>query len=170
MSVLACFEPLDEPGCERRGAARLLLFLGTLAGPCGSNVIVRDLSLTGLMAETSAELEPGDIFEVELPYQGRTRATVVWRDGRAFGCQFEQPISRAAMSAALLRSDPSREPQQDAQSGGILTVGSATLAIAGLAYLFAIGSTVALASLTVVVGFALLIAGGIWLLGNTLQL
>ncbi len=86
MSVLACFEPLQDVGSERRGAARLLLSLGTPAGPCGSSVIVRDLSLTGLLVETSAEFETGDMFEVELPHLGRTRATVVWRDGRSFGC------------------------------------------------------------------------------------
>ncbi len=100
MSVLACFEPLDEPGRERRGATRLLLSLGTPAGPCGSSVIVRDLSLTGLLVETSAELATGDLFDVELPHVGRTRATVVWRDGRLLGCQFEQPIPQAAVSAA----------------------------------------------------------------------
>lgn len=57
---------------------------------------------------TSADLATGDTIEVRLPEMGATRAKVVWRDGYMFGCQFEHPIPKAAVSAALLHSDPRR--------------------------------------------------------------
>ena len=48
----------------------------------------------------------GAIFEVDLPQAGKVEATVVWNSGEFYGCQFELPISPAALSAAQLQSEP----------------------------------------------------------------
>jgi outer membrane murein-binding lipoprotein Lpp len=79
--------------------------LGTGAG--GDPVTVHDLSLTGALLETSVPMLVGAIFEVTLPLAGSVEATVVWNSGEFYGCQFELPISPAALSAALLQAQPS---------------------------------------------------------------
>lgn len=111
------------------------------------------------------------MFDVELPHVGRTRATVVWNDERLRGCKFERPISKAALSAALLRSEPSPVPKQAAKLRLLLTVAiAASVIAAGLAYLVAIGSTVALAVLGILAAIGLLAAWGLWVMNNTVQL
>ncbi len=70
----------------------------------------------------------------------------------------------------MLRSDPIPVPQQEARPDRILTIGIATLVVAGLTYLFAIGATLALALLAVPALLVLLVAWGFWVLNNTLQL
>lgn len=81
------------------------LSLGSVVGPSGSLAHIHDLSVTGLLFETSAPLSE-DRVEVQLPEVGPTHARVVWHHGRFFGCNFVQPIPKAAVSAALLRSAP----------------------------------------------------------------
>ena len=106
MSVVAHLEPINKVRSTRRGAPRLGLYLGSTLGACGSKVLIHNLSRTGLLLEASANLNTGDIIEVHLPRMGATNATVVRCDGPWCGCQFEHPISQAAVSAALLRSEP----------------------------------------------------------------
>jgi PilZ domain len=101
---------------ERRGAPRRALRLdvaGDAAGSAG-DVTIHDLSLTGVLIETAADLVPGETFEVALPHAGAVEATVAWSSGRFYGCQFRQPISPAALSAALLQSSP---PEDTASAG-----------------------------------------------------
>jgi hypothetical protein len=45
-------------------------------------------------------------IEIEIPEVGTTHAIVVWNSGSFFGCEFREPLSNAAIGAALLRSDP----------------------------------------------------------------
>jgi hypothetical protein len=103
MPMLAHFEDL-EPKDDRRRYLRRGLKLGTGAG--GEPVTIRDLSLTGALLETSVPMLVGAIFEIEIPHAGGIEATVIWNSGEFYGCQFELPISPAALSAALLQSDP----------------------------------------------------------------
>lgn len=103
MPMLAHFEDL-EPKDDRRRYLRRGLMLG--AGTGGEPVAVHDLSLTGALLETSVPMLVGAIFEIELPHAGGVEATVIWNSGEFYGCQFELPISPAALSAALLQSDP----------------------------------------------------------------
>jgi hypothetical protein len=51
----------------------------------------------------------GESFELELPEAGAVIARVVWQRGREFGCEFDTPVPKSAVSAALLRSPPARE-------------------------------------------------------------
>lgn len=70
----------------------------------GVLVVVHDLSSTGLLLETAAKLKVGSRCTVELPDVGARAATVLWNSGRYFGCQFDVPISKGAVSAALLKN------------------------------------------------------------------
>ena len=112
MPMLAHFEELPQPA-ERRRAARRSLKLGLGAGM--ESVTIHDLSLTGALLETSIPMLVGAEFEVELPDAGVIKAAIVWNSGEFYGCQFNLPISPAALSAALLQSTPeSTRPQEAA--------------------------------------------------------
>ena len=103
MSGFAHFEDRPQEG-ERRRALRRVMRLGL--GAEGEAVTVRDISLTGMLLETSAAMLVGAGFEVELPHAGTVGAVVVWNCGEFYGCEFEHPISVACVSAARLQSEP----------------------------------------------------------------
>ena len=104
MSVQAQVVQLHDVDCAR-GRVRHRLRLPVQAGGAGC-ALVHNLSETGLLIETSDGLELGEVIDVELPETGLRAAKVVWRSEDLFGCQFEQPVPKAAVSAALLRSPP----------------------------------------------------------------
>jgi hypothetical protein len=89
---------------SRRGSSRLKLNLDSSLAGSGEQVVILDLSPDGILIETSASLRKGARLEVELPQVGATIAKVVWNSGDYFGCQFDKPIPKAALSAALLRN------------------------------------------------------------------
>jgi hypothetical protein len=106
MPMLAYFEEPSGSTDRRRSARRSLRLDIGHAAARGSQVSIHDLSLSGALLETSIALTVGDAFEVELPHTGSVEAVVVWNSGEFYGCQFKQPISPAALSAALLQSTP----------------------------------------------------------------
>jgi transcriptional regulator with XRE-family HTH domain len=95
---------------DRRTGARRTLHLGVDGvfdqGRTGA-ATVRDLSLTGLLLETSETLVIGDRFALDLPEAGALDVEVVWSGAPLFGCRFDTPLSSAALSAAQLRAEPS---------------------------------------------------------------
>jgi hypothetical protein len=99
MSVHAKLEAPD-----RRFSPRKRLRLGSVSTSLKEDVLIHDISSTGLLLETGAELETFDTLDVELPEVGPTEAVVVWTSGRYFGCQFAESIPKAVVSASLLRS------------------------------------------------------------------
>ena len=99
------------PGTSRRGWKRRRLSLDSTIQATRANVVIHDLSSTGLLIETAADLAVLDDLEIRLPEVGFTPASVIWNSGRYFGCQFKETISQAAISAALLRSPPARQPE-----------------------------------------------------------
>lgn len=100
---------VDAPVTDKRGASRRTLRLGVEISPAVDvNALVHNLSETGLLLGTSAELAVGDRLEVELPHAGATGATVMWSRGGFAGCEFDSPLSRAAVSAALLKARPAQ--------------------------------------------------------------
>jgi hypothetical protein len=103
VSSFAHFEDRPQEG-ERRRSVRRVMKLGL--GGAGESVTVRDISLTGMLLETPAAMLVGASFEVELPHAGIVGAVVVWNSGEFYGCEFEYPISVAALSAARLHSEP----------------------------------------------------------------
>ena len=68
------------------------------------SVLIHNLSQAGMLIETLADLRKGDGLVVELPEGGARAARVVWRGEPLFGCEFEQDLPSATVSAALLRA------------------------------------------------------------------
>lgn len=91
---------------ERRYASRRPVSLKLRAWVDGDEraIGVRDLSQTGFLAEATPPLRNGQTVELDLPHEGRKKATVVWAGDALAGCTFAGSISRATYSAALLKS------------------------------------------------------------------
>ena len=91
-----------SPGHVSTAATRSLL--GSVLPETGDEVVIHDLSATGILIETGADLATFEQLHLDLPEVGPTVATVIWNSGHYFGCEFHQPIPQAAISAALLQS------------------------------------------------------------------
>jgi hypothetical protein len=104
MPMVAYFEE-RPPAADRRRSVRRALKLGAVAGEGAEPVTILDLSLTGALLEMSVPMLVGASFEVELPQAGTIEASVIWNSGEYYGCQFDLPISPAALSAALLQAE-----------------------------------------------------------------
>jgi hypothetical protein len=102
MQALARLERVQS--ASRRGSTRLKLSLDSSLAGSGAEVVIHDLSPGGILVESSASLRKGARLEVELPEIGATLATVVWSSGDYYGCKFDKPIPKKALSAALLRN------------------------------------------------------------------
>jgi hypothetical protein len=101
---------------NRRYTSRRALRLRSAVSDSGIEVVIHDLSLTGILIETRQTLFSGETLFVDLPERGPTAASVVWSSGRFHGCAFEQSIPTAAVSAALLQS-PAGTLAEDPDSG-----------------------------------------------------
>lgn len=101
-------DAIDERGAYRRS---LRLAVGAVLPNDTVNALIHNISELGLLVETGAELRIGEQLFVDLPHVGETGAVVVWAGGSFFGCEFAPAVSRAAVSAALLRSPVEREIQ-----------------------------------------------------------
>ncbi|RST29432.1 PilZ domain-containing protein [Sphingomonas ginkgonis] len=96
--------PSAAKGGSRRTAERRPLRLGSVLSDDETEILIRDLSPTGLLIETARELTIGETLVVDIPERGPSEARVVWSSGRFFGCEFRQSITSAAISAAVLQS------------------------------------------------------------------
>lgn len=99
----------ERTGKKRRANQRRRLTLRVAGAPSSgeaSEVVIRDLSKSGLLLESSVPLSVGDEMIVDLPNTSGAAANVIWASGELYGCQFSQELSDAAVSAALLRSEP----------------------------------------------------------------
>ena len=105
MAIAAHFETTPAAGETAREPRRTLLLeaLGATAGDDATSVLIHNISTTGLLLECNAALTEGEAIEIDLPEAGIETANVIWSSGRLFGCQFAEPISAAALSAAQLR-------------------------------------------------------------------
>lgn len=112
MSLLAHLEP-ERATSERRLSARRKLRLELEPqGSAGSRVVIHDLSEQGMLLETDERLVDGETVDLVIPGAGSAEAAVIWNSGRYFGCRFENPLTSAAVSAALLRSPPSLDEER----------------------------------------------------------
>lgn len=107
---------------NRRYASRRSLNLKSALSDSGVEIVIHDISPTGMLIETSQKLAAGETLVLDLPELGQTSATVAWSSGNFFGCQFELSIPAAAVSAALLRSSP-LEPVPVSGSGDAAMLG-----------------------------------------------
>src|SRR5690242_9872879 len=89
----------QRPGKNGRSVARRRLQLnapGTTGSGGTNNVLIHDISESGVLLQTSAPLAIGERLQIELPHAGLTSAKVVWQSGQLRGCQFERLISNAS--------------------------------------------------------------------------
>ncbi len=95
---------------EQRGEARreLSLSLKARVSKRHERVLVLDLSRAGMLIHTQTELACGEVFRVELPEAGEIEARVAWKRQSLYGCEFCTPVSKAAVSAALLKATHAR--------------------------------------------------------------
>ncbi len=99
-------QPNDDRA-EKRYAPRKPVALTLRAWIAGAEreITVRDLSHTGFLVETTPPLTLNQTIALELPHEGRKDAKVVWAGDSLAGCTFEGTISKASVSAALLKSE-----------------------------------------------------------------
>lgn len=105
MGMLAHVE-FDPQTDEQRRTPRRTLRLDVDGG---ATATVRNLSESGLLIESPDALEVGDRVSLDLPVAGLAEARVIWARAPFYGCEFVRPVSRAVVSAALLRA-PIEEP------------------------------------------------------------
>jgi hypothetical protein len=110
MSMLAEIR-IDPRTVEQRRTRRRSMRLEVEGGEAGApaTAVVRNLSETGLLIEAPFDLDVGDPVSLDLPETGSAEARVIWARAPFYGCEFVRPVSRAVVSAALLRS-PLDEP------------------------------------------------------------
>ncbi len=111
MAVAAQFDILPK-GENQRGTARHQIRLRVRGGAVSggaSDVLIHNLSTTGMLIESTAQLTVGDEIAVDLPEAAKSVGRVVWASEQFFGCVFDRPLSTAAASAAKLRSEPPTE-------------------------------------------------------------
>ena len=100
---------IEGKSLDRRASGRRLVRLKGVArtdlDETAVRVEIRDLSATGMLLQTAASLRLGEQIEVGFG-NSLKRAEVVWRSGQLTGCQFKQRLTKAELSAAVLRSAP----------------------------------------------------------------
>lgn len=124
-------EPPAGEGQQRADRLRLnLAVAGAVAPGQGTEVIVHNLSVSGVLIETAADLMMGQDIAIALPEAGDVVASVVWQSERLYGCRFRQPLPRAALSAARLRNplpsdfDPADRAEADTEADAEETLGA----------------------------------------------
>lgn len=106
MAIAAHFEDTADSTDTSRAPRRTLRLetQGELASGEATEVLLHNVSATGLLIETRTPLAVDERIAVDLPHAGPTWAKVIWVSGKLYGCQFDEPISSAALSATQLRS------------------------------------------------------------------
>jgi transcriptional regulator with XRE-family HTH domain len=107
MIISAHFEEASGEVGKARALRRMLRLEARGLTEAGepAPVLVHNISADGLLLECKVSLASGERIDIDLPHAGPTSARVIWASGSFFGCQFDAPISNAAMSATQLRSD-----------------------------------------------------------------
>lgn len=105
-AVRARLDPKALPSSNQRVALRRKLRLVSqgAAATGDTEVMILDLSTTGLLLETAGDLTKGETIELVIAEAVGVRAVIKWSSGQLFGCEFWEPITLAAVGAALLRA------------------------------------------------------------------
>jgi hypothetical protein len=107
---------------EGRAAVRRSTMAASTMRADGSapiDVVVIDVSATGVRIATSVDLAVGQEISIGLAGAGSTRAFVAWKRGDQYGCQFERPLepegeARAFSQAQVVHLGPAPLPLDDA--------------------------------------------------------
>lgn len=95
---------VDIPASNRRRAEREAVEVSTTlraSGHHGLDVVIRNISTLGFMADADGEFEPGDQVRVRLPSLGTVSARVAWTRESQIGAEFEQEIDLHKLRAVL---------------------------------------------------------------------
>lgn len=103
-AIHASFADSADKRASDRRVLRLEAWVASAEGEAG--IQVHNLSRSGLLIEGATGVATGSELEIELPGGTRHRAEVVWADDTLFGCRFKRALTKAQLSAALLRSAP----------------------------------------------------------------
>jgi len=97
----------------QRGEPRRRLFLSGNATQTGASceVLVHNLSSTGMLLSTEGQLDLDEPLVVVFDEIGECSSRIVWSADGLFGCRFDRNLTKAQMSAILLRSEPLQLPQ-----------------------------------------------------------
>ncbi|WP_404712787.1 PilZ domain-containing protein [Sphingomonas sp. MMS24-J13] len=68
------------------------------------DVMVIDVSATGVRISTAFELDVGQEISIGLAGAGSTRAFVAWKRDNEYGCKFERPLEAEGEARAFSRS------------------------------------------------------------------
>lgn len=114
MAIPAYIEKVAQSRDKRQSMRRKLRLQlpGTKINGVEVEVLLHNISATGLLLEGEVGLAPGHWIDVTLPHAGVTRARVVWISGVLCGCEFDTPISPATLSAAQLRGVGDAPPNE----------------------------------------------------------
>jgi transcriptional regulator with XRE-family HTH domain len=134
MVIQAQLKNRRQSQSQRRDVRRKLRLnvAGRTAGGGPGEVLIHDLSTSGMLVQADESLAIGEVVEVELPRTGVHHVEVVWASGTFFGCRFLEPVPPAAVSAALLRSAPDRPSQPAASDESPATAASFGARLAAL--------------------------------------
>lgn len=105
MPIAAHFEHTADVTGQPRDPRRTLRLdaQGATGSGSAADVLIHNISTTGMLLESTVALAIDERIEIDLPEIGGTWAHVIWSSGNLSGCQFDTPISAAALSAAQLR-------------------------------------------------------------------
>lgn len=90
----------DDRRHDERAAVRQSSTVRVIGGT-PVEVVVEDLSQTGLLYRAAESLAIGTAVQIGLAGSGAARATVVRRDGDLHGCLFERPLPLDQLAAAF---------------------------------------------------------------------
>src|SRR3546814_8602097 len=119
MVISAYLQSPDASSGKRRAARRKLQL--EVQGAHATDIVtvrIHNISLTGMLIECDAPFAVGDMLDVDLPHAGTVATKLVWTSGPLFGCEFESPISPAALAAAQLRGDTDPALRSEERRGG----------------------------------------------------
>lgn len=93
-----------------RQTTRHKLYLSASAIQTDSSCVVEILNIseTGLLLNTKSALSPDEPLIVVLPEAQECVARIAWSGENLYGCQFDERLSKAELSAALLQAKPVR--------------------------------------------------------------
>lgn len=94
----------SEGGRNARRWSVRLISEGTLPGGNEAEVMLHNISASGLLLDSPVALEKGAVINLTLPEAGPTDAEIVWRSGSLHGCRFSVPLPSSVLSAAQLGS------------------------------------------------------------------
>jgi hypothetical protein len=106
MVPLAAAIITEQSSPDGRAAVRRSLRLDVSAHAADhvTRALVLNISETGILIETVLDLQVGEILRLDIPEASASRVRVIWKDKLLVGCEFVEPVSTGAVSAARLMS------------------------------------------------------------------